>query len=508
MKPVFKQYNQNQLILLPPSLEELVPKNHPVRVVNKVVDQLNIDQILSQYKGGGTSSFDPRMLLKVLVYSYMINTYASRKIERLLQENIHFMWLSGMQTPDHNTINRFRSDKLKDILKQIFSEVVLMMHQAGCLDIKEIYTDGTKIEANANRYTFVWGRSIKTRREKILSQIQELWQYAENVALRELSDTMPTTYEEITPEKIEAAIENINNALKGQKVEPKVKQKINSIKKKWPQKLRDYQEMEKILKERNSYSKTDHDATFMRMKEDYMMNGQLKPGYNWQISTNNQMIVNYSIHQTASDTTTFKYHLEEYKKLYDMLPESVTADAGYGSEENYDYAEQNKIEAFIKYNYFHKEQKKKWFNDISKSEYYYYNQELDCFYCPIGQKMHRIETKTTTTKTGHKQTIAKYQAQNCQGCPLRSACHKSSNNRIIEVNHNAKRHRLQAKERLLSEEGLRKRSRRPIEPEAVFGNIKHNKKFKRFNLKSKPKVEIEIGLISIAHNLAKFAKIA
>ncbi len=136
MKPVFKQYNQNQLMLLPPSLEELVPKNHPVRVVNKVVDKLNIDHILSQYKGGGTSSFDPRMLLKVLVYSYMINTYASRKIERLLQENIHFMWLSGMQTPDHNTINRFRSDKLKDILKQIFAEVVLMMHQTGYLDIR------------------------------------------------------------------------------------------------------------------------------------------------------------------------------------------------------------------------------------------------------------------------------------------------------------------------------------------------------------------------------------
>lgn len=508
MKPVFKQNNQNQLMLLPPSLEELVPKNHPVRVVNKVIDKLNIDNILEQYKGGGTSSYEPRMLLKVLVYSYMINTYASRKIETLLRENIHFMWLSGMQTPDHNTINRFRSEKLKEILKEIFAEVVLMMHESGYLDIKEIYTDGTKIEANANRYTFVWGRSIKTRREKILTQIQELWQYAEQVALRELSDTMPTTYEEVTPEKIEAAIEKINEALKGQKVETKVKQKLNRVKKKWPEKLREYQEKELILQNRNSYSKTDQDATFMRMKEDYMMNGQLKPGYNWQISTNNQIIVNYSIHQTTSDTITFKQHLEEYKKLYERLPESVTADAGYGSEENYDYAEQNNIEAFIKYNYFHKEQKKKWKNDISKSEYYYYNQNQDCFYCPMGQKMHRIATKTTTSKTGHKQTIARYQAQNCHDCPLSSACHKSSNNRIIEVNHNAKRHRLKAKERLMSDEGLIKRSRRPIEPEAVFGNIKHNKKFKRFNLKSKPKVEIEIGLISIAHNLAKFAKIA
>ncbi len=508
MEPVFKPYNQNQLMLLPPSLEELVPKNHPVRVINKVVDKLTIDNILKQYEGGGTSSYDPRMLLKVLIYSYMINTYSSRKIERLLHENVHFMWLSGMQTPDHNTINRFRSEKLKGILKPLFAEIVLMMHQAGYLDIKEIYTDGTKIEANANKYTFVWGRSIKTRREKILCQIQELWQYAENVALRELPDTMPTTYEEITPEKIETAIENINNSLKGQKVEPKIKQKLNSIKKKWPQKLREYQGMEEILKERNSYSKTDNDATFMRMKEDHMMNGQLKPGYNWQISTNNQYIVNYSVHQTPSDTVTFQEHIEEYQTLYNMLPENVTADAGYGSEENYEFAEQNNIEAFVKYNYFHKEQTKKWLNDISKSENYFYNQQEDCLYCPIGQKMHRIDTKTTTTKTGYKQTIASYQAQNCGNCPLRPACHKSSTNRIVEVNHNVRRHRAKAKERLMSEEGLIKRSHRSIEPEPVFGNIKHNKKFKRFNLKGKTKVEIEIGLISIAHNLSKLSKIA
>jgi len=508
MKPVFKQYNQNQLMLLPPSLEELVPQNHPVRVVNTIVDKLNIDNILKQYKGGGTSSFDPRMLLKVLVYSYMINTYSSRKIERLLHENVNFMWLSGMQTPDHNTINRFRSEKLKDILKPIFAEMVLMMHQAGYLDIKEIYTDGTKIEANANRYTFVWGRAIKTRREKILSQIHELWQYAENVTLRELPDTMPTTYEEITPEKIETAIDNINNSLIGQKVEPKIKQKLKNVKKKWPQKLREYQEMEEILKERNSYSKTDNDATFMRMKEDHMMNGQLKPAYNSQISTNNQFILNYTVHQTTTDTVTFKEHIEEFPTLYNMLPEEVTADAGYGSEENYEYAEQMNIEAFIKYNYFHKEQTKKWLNDISKSENYFYNHQQDCLYCPMGQKMLRIDTKTTTTKTGYKQTIARYQAQNCEGCSLRPACHKSSTNRIVDVNHNVRKHRAKAKERLMSEEGLIKRSRRPIEPEPVFGNIKHNKKFKRFNLKGKLKVEIEMGLISIAHNLLKLSKIA
>jgi len=506
MQPVFKQNNQNQLMLLPPSVEELIHKNHPVRVLNHVVNKLNIDAITKQYQGGGTSSFDPRMMLKILFYAYMTNVYSSRKIEQLLHENIHFMWLSGMQKPDHNTINRFRSDKLKDILYPIFSEIVVMMHNAGCLDIKTIYTDGTKIEANANKYTFVWGRALKYRKEKILEQIQQLWKYAEDVSQRELSDTCPSTFAEVNPENIETAIDNINQALKGHNVAPAVKNKLNRVKKKWPELLRDYQLKEQILGERNSYSKTDTDATFMRMKEDHMMNGQLKPCYNWQISTNNQFIVNYGLYQSSTDTITFPHHLQTYYNLYLAYPAEVTADAGYGSEENYAFARDNDVETYIKYNNFQKEHQKAWLKDISNSDNLFYNKNADCFYCPMGQKMQRIDTKKARTKTGFEQTLAVYRAQNCQGCPLRGSCFKSKGNRTIEINHAARELRAKAKANLLSEKGQIRRRLRSIEPETVFGNIKHNKKFKRFNLRGKAKAEVEIGLISIAHNLSKFAK--
>ena len=155
-EPIFKPYNQQQVMLLPPSLEELIEEHHPVRVVNKVIDRINIEPIRKRYKGGGTSSYDPRMLLKVLVYSYIKNIYSSRKIEELTKENIHMMWLSGMSRPDHHTINRFRSERLKDVLQEIFSEVVMMLVEFGQISIKELYVDGTKLEANANRYTFVW----------------------------------------------------------------------------------------------------------------------------------------------------------------------------------------------------------------------------------------------------------------------------------------------------------------------------------------------------------------
>ena len=132
----FKAYHQNQSMLLPPSLDELIAPAHPVRIVNQVLDKIDIDPLLKKYKGGGSSSFHPRMLLKVLVYSYINNTYSSRKIEAALKENIHYMWLSGMNTPDHNTINRFRSDRLKDVLRQVFTQVVVLLAEQGLLNIK------------------------------------------------------------------------------------------------------------------------------------------------------------------------------------------------------------------------------------------------------------------------------------------------------------------------------------------------------------------------------------
>jgi transposase len=190
-KVIFKAYNQEQTMLLPPSLEELITVNHPVRVVNKVLDQVDIVSLMAKYKAGGTSSYNPRMLLKVLVFAYINNIYSSRKIEEALQQNVCFMWLSGMTTPDHNTINRFRGQRLKDVLRNIFTQVVELLAQEGLLSIKELYTDGTRIEANANRYTFVWGNAIKTSKEKIKKQLIELCRYAEKIAAEEMDDTDP-----------------------------------------------------------------------------------------------------------------------------------------------------------------------------------------------------------------------------------------------------------------------------------------------------------------------------
>ena len=243
----------------------------------------------------------------------------------------------------------------------------------------------------------------------------------------------------------------------------------------------------------------------MRMKEDHMGNGQLKPAYNWQFSTNNQFVVNYTVEQTTTDTTTLPVHLEEHEKLYGQYPRVATADSGYGSEENYQFMEEKEIEAFVKFNYFHKEQTKKFKSNIFHKDNLFYNPGKDCFYCPMGQEMTKHGTGTRKTTTGFKQHLTYYKAQNCKGCPLRWGCHKANGDRIIEINHNLERHKQVAREKLLGDEGVKRRKQRCADVEATFGIIKNNKGFRRLMLRGKRKVEVETGLIALAHNLAKIS---
>lgn len=506
----FKHYNQRQTALFPYSFDDLISEKHPVRVVDQVVESINIQPLLKAYSKEGNPGYHPKMLLKVMIYAYMSNIYSSRKIELAIRENINFMWLTGMSTVDHNTINRFRSDKLKDSFKEIFKQVVMMLAEEGLISMKQIYTDGTKIEAQAGRYTFVWGKSIKTNKAKMLTQLEELWNYAQSISNDDDPDTEPPQFKEISQEVIQKTVEQIDTKLSGnEKASKKSKAKLRYIKQNFEKNLRKYEEQEAILGGRNSYSKTDPDATFMRMKEDHMQNGQLKPGYNAQISTENQIIINYTLHQNPTDTKTLKPHLENLKETYGAeifkKIENITADAGYGSEENYDYLEKEELTAYVKYNTFEKEQDKNYQkkHKTFRKENLYYNQEEDYYVCPIGQKMHKTHESTKTTQAGYIQQLSHYQAQNCEGCPLRGACFKAKGNRSIERNHNLERHKEKIRELLTSQTGIQKRKQRSADVEPVFAQMKHNNNFRRFSLKGIQKTELEFGLMALAHNLRK-----
>lgn len=493
-------------MLLPPDLNDLIAANHPVRVVNEVLGKVDITELIRQYKPGGTSSYHPRMLLKVLVYGYINNIYSSRKIEEAVSQNICFMWLSGMSKPDHNTINRFRGQRLQKALQPIFTQVVLLLCEEGLLSIKDLYTDGTKIEANANRYTFVWGNSIKSNREKMKQQINELWQYAKSVAASELDDdTDPSGFNKITPEKMSETVDAINASLRDKAVAKGVRQKLNYAQKHWPSSLEKYEQQEKILGEqRNSYSKTDTDATFMRMKEDHMKNGQLKPAYNVQISTNNQYIASYSVHQNTTDTNTLIEHLSQHIKNFKQKPNNITADAGYGSEQNYQWLEDKRITAYVKYSQFDRMQRETIRNKnpftVDKLTY---DEQKDQYLCPIGEPMKPIGWTIEETRGGYAQIKDKYQARNCEGCFLKGTCHQQEGDRIIEVSLNNERLKQKAEKRLKSTRGIQKRKQRCFDTEPVFADIKHNHNFKRFMLRGKEKVAVETGLLALAHNLRK-----
>ena len=510
-QPVFKEYNQEQMLLLPPSLDELVPQNHVVRLVNKALDGMNIDPMLFWYKGGGTSSYHPRMMLKVLIYAYTQRIYSSRNIAKALRENIHFMWLSGGNRPDFRTINRFRAEQLRSTIEQVFSLVVTLLIEHGHVKMENYFLDGTKIEANANKYSFVWKKSAKAYKARLQKQITELLDHIDEVNDEENRDYGNRDLEElgeenpISSEELEAKIEELNRRLKEDANAPEKGKEISELEESYLPRLKKYETQETLCCSRNSYSKTDTDATFMRMKEDHMRNGQLKPGYNVQIGTENQFIIGYSIHQKPTDTTTLIPHLEKMVENLGRFPKNVITDAGYGSEENYEYVENRGIGNYIKYNYFHFEQKRNFKKNPYRVENLPYDSKKDEFTCPAGKAIQYAGESVRKTDTGFVQHLRVYECESCKWCRQRKECHRSKYNRKIEINENLKNLKDRVRKNLMSPQGRLLRSMRPIEAESVFGHIKHNRMLKRFLLRGIEKVNIEWGLASIAHNFLKMS---
>ena len=503
-KLAIKSDNRKQNLLLPPSLDELVPENHMVRVVDAVIDRLDISDILSTYRGGGNSAFNPKMMLKVLVFAYLSNVYSSRRIEELLKRDIYFMWLAGMKRPDFRTINYYRGKRLKEGFDAVFTQVVRLLHEEGFVSLKVQYIDGTKIESVANKYTFVWRGSVekydarlKAKTEALLRQIEQ------NHAIENQENPAP---EELTAEEVTKRVERIKEKVDAENLSKEERKALKQIETDSVPRMNRYRGQLETMGPRNSYSKTDPDATFMRMKEDAMLNGQLKPGYNVQISTENQFITNFGIYQRPTDTLTMISYLESFKARYGMQSEEIVADSGYGSEENYEYMFSNGMTPYVKYNMFHVEQRRGYRNNPFRVSNLFYNPDDDFYVCPMGQKLKFIRQEKRYTASGYQQTVSVYRASRCEGCPLRGQCHKSKRDRQIEVNHTLDDYKARARELLTSEQGIKHRSNRPIEPEAVFGQIKECGRFRRLRLKGLTGAKIDFGLKALAHNLRKLAQ--
>ena len=501
-KVTYKSYNQNDSLLFPHCIGDFIPENDPVRVLDAIVEHLDISAIEATYKGGGASSFAPRMLLKVILYAYLQNIHSGRKMEALLKRDVNFMWLSGMQRPDFNTINLFRKNRLADVMDDIFTQVVQMLVDAKFVSLEVQYIDGTKIEANANKYTFVWKKATKTNQDKLDLKVKSILREAKRVLNMELKDESDNV---MTADEMQKRTDEILTQMDEKGIsDKKLRKAVAKVKDESVPKMKEYEEKLEIVGDRGSYSKTDKDATFMRMKEDAMNNGQTKPGYNVQIATENQFITNYGLYSSPTDQGTLKPFLESFKERYGTQSATVCADSGYGSEMNYEYMISEQITPFVKYNMFHAEMKRKRKNNPFLVENMFYNKELDFYVCPMGQHLEFVTERHGVSELGYGFTTSVYRSTNCSGCPLRSMCYKGKcNTRTIEVNHRNNELRAMARELLTSEDGLKHRSRRPIEPEAVFGQIKYDNNFKRFRYRGNKLVKAEFAAIAVAHNIRK-----
>lgn len=505
----FRSYDPDQTLLFPQRIDRDIPKDDPVRILKSVIESLDLSGFKKLYHERGRSPYHPKMMLMVILYSYMNNVYSCRKIEKLLYRDIYYIWLSGYQKPDFATINRFRN-RVKNEIGHIFTLLVLILVEKGFVTLEVEYLDGTKIESKANKYTFVWRKSVERNREKLLEKIRVLLQQInEQMAQDKAADVdtlelTPQTLCEISKEFKEALGSEPEAKTKEEKAAQRGKNKMFKELERHGEKLAEYNSCLEQMEGRNSISKTDPSATFMRMKEDAMCNGQTKPGYNLQISSENQFITDFALFPNPTDTLTFIPFLGSFPGRYGRFPKRVVADSGYGSEENYRFMDEAGIEGFVKYNRFHLEHRPRYKPDTFHPDSLYYNEEGDYYICPMGQRMSRTGTVQTRTEGGYISQSACYRAIRCKGCPLRCLCYKAkANQRTIRVNHRLNAYKRKACELLTSEEGIKERGRRCIEPEAVFGQMKSNMAYRRFRHMGKDKVVMDFTFFAIAFNIKK-----
>ena len=504
-------YNINQLSLNIPTAYE--PElNHPARYINQLVESLAVKKPNIM---GRPKEYDPRMLLKLVLLAYSYGIVSSRKIERFARENIVAMWLTQEQRPTYRTIARFIiSQDLEEMIQSSFKEFHDYLKAHGMID-EASFIDGTKILANANKYSFVWKkRTIKYSElnvEKAQKLIQEIKQA--EIRINVDADNFDIDQLDTVIALLEQRIETLNQQVsETKKVSPNPAKQERRHAKKYlhaldhcRQKNTEYQAQLQIAGQRNSYSKTDHDATFMRLKEDPMRNGQTKPAYNLQIMTNSQFVLGYDLMQNPTDTRTLIPFLSKLAQN-DVLGQAIVADAGYGSERNYKYIEDElpNCTVLIPYSTMLKENSRKWQSDDRKVMKWEYHEADDYYIAPNGVRFDFKRYAYRNDKYKFHRDFKVYQAEkydeNHQVIP--QALTPRGNTKYIMVNPQWEYFKAKARESLSNSNTY---SRRKYDVETVFGNLKAYLGFKRFTVRGLEKAKGQIGIALMALNMKKMA---
>lgn len=507
---VFKQYNQQQCYLLPPSLEDLIEPMHLVRVINTLVEQMDLTGLITQYKGGGASAFHPRMLLKVLLYGYSVQLYTGRKIAKALRENIHFMWLGGMSRPDFRTINSFRSSKAKEAIEALFAQMLEFLMEHGYIVMENYFCDGSTFTADANKHKMVWKKNAMRYKEATAQKCKALFEQIDQLneheqALHGDNDLAQTGQSAvITRQDITEQVIRLNEKIKST-TDQRTRRKAASIKKKLEQaagKTDRYDRQISTSGKRSGYNRTDEDASAMRMKNKV----EVLPAYNVLAGCEDQFITGVSVHQNTNDGACFEEHMQQVLAQQPAAPDRVIADSGFGTEQNYALLESLGVDSYMKFPSFHREQKSAFRNDPFRKENFEYDPLSDSYQCPNNEQLvYQGTYRSENKRNGYQSTLKEYACSSCSGCRFYDQCCKPQNtaNRRIAINEKLENYKGKAREKLSSEQGIRLRKQRGMEIESCFGDIKHNMGFRRFHLRGLKKVHTEITLVAMAHNMRK-----
>lgn len=504
----YTESNGSYQLVLPLNYEVFIPEDDSVRLLSQLLEGLNYESLYKAYSSTGRKpAVEPKILFKVLTYAYMNNIYSSRKIETACKRDINFMWLlEGNKIPDHSTIARFRKEYLSDAVEDLFYQMVQHLHHIGEVQFENLFIDGTKIEANANRYTFVWKKAVNKNEAKMFEKIQT---YVEKINLHYITNFA------VAKETILDDLKVILGYLEAKREQEQIEYVYGSGKRKsklqrFTEQLQNfYKRQEKynthnqLFEGRNSYSKTDTDATFMHMKDDHMRNAQLKPAYNVQIGVESEYVTGVGVFQDRNDTTTLIPFLNEMESNVKTKYQKIIADSGYESEENYLYLEGKKQTYYIKPQTYEKWKKKSFKKDISKRENMLYDTEKDEYTCHNGKQLKPIGITHRTSATGYQAELTIYECEDCDGCQLKAKCTRAKGNRKMQVSKTFIDKRQVSYENITSEEGKLLRVNRSIQVEGAFGVLKNDYNFSRFLTRGKNSVKNEFFLLCFGYNVNK-----
>ena len=509
----YTEFSGGYQLKLPLNIETIIPENDSVRLLSQFVEEMDLTDLYSTYER--INSLSPRTLLKIVLYSYMNGDYSSRSMELNCKRDINFMFLlEGHSAPDHATLARFRSIHFAPCSKRILAEVSNLLFDLGEISGETIFIDGTKIEANANKYTFVWKKAVTKNQAKLLikladfvAECEQLYDikivYGDTVKIKHLKKLRKKLY----ALKKKECITFVHGI--GKRKTPL--QKSIEVLEEYLSKLKEYTQKIHVCGERNSYSKTDKDATFMRMKEDAMGNGQLKPAFNLQHGVDSEYITWLTIGPQPTDTTTLIPFLKEAEQHLKFKYKNITADAGYESEENYLFLEENEQLAFIKPANYEISKTRKYKNDIGKIENMDYDEISDFYICKNNKKLTVDHVKHSKSKTGYVSEKTIYKCEDCTGCLYRKECIKGNNcktpleerTKVLQVSKAFIKYRKEDLERIVSDEGALYRMNRSIQAEGSFGDLKQDMQFRRYLSKGTSNVLAESILLAIARNINK-----